>query len=165
MIDNGLHYTCQTTEWNTPKKILDAVLAVLGEIDLDPCSNSHENPNVPASVHYTKEDDGLSKGWNGRVFLNPPYGRDVQKWTNKLVNDYKSRNVTEAIVLVAARTDTKWFNRLGYHATCWCAVKGRLKFSDSINSAPFPSSVFYLGNRPREFCDQFYEIGQIWRGI
>ena len=50
----------------------------MGEIDLDPCSNSKAQPNVPALNHFTVEDDGLEQKWFGRVYMNPPYGRENQ---------------------------------------------------------------------------------------
>ncbi len=57
----------------------DAVIACLGAIDLDPSSNSREIPNVPAARHYTAQDNGLVQPWDGRVFLNPPFGPGVER--------------------------------------------------------------------------------------
>ena len=74
----------ESTEHYTPKYILDAVIACMGAIDLDPCSNSREIPNVPAARHYTTQDNGLVLPWGGRVFLNPPFGHDVEQWFSKL---------------------------------------------------------------------------------
>ena len=141
---NNVHFMSETDEWYTPREIIDSVLAVFGGyIDLDPCSNSKLKPNVPAELHYTMEDDGLSKSWMGKIYMNPPYGREIKDWVIKLIEEQEKGNIDEAIALVPARTDTEWFASLDPHP--WCAIKGRLKFSENPNSAPFPSAIFYLG--------------------
>ncbi len=63
-----------TDEWYTPKEIIDA----LGKFDLDPCAPVSPLWNT-ATVMYNKDDDGLSKEWFGRVWLNPPYSRPLIK--------------------------------------------------------------------------------------
>ncbi|HNS21329.1 MAG TPA: DNA N-6-adenine-methyltransferase [Sedimentisphaerales bacterium] len=155
-----LFYSSATPEWNTPCHVIDSVLAVLGSIDLDPCSNSQAGPNVPANRHYTKEQDGLSQAWTGRVYMNPPYGRELAFWVRKLIDAYQARCVCEAIALLPARTDTQWFRALHLYPKCF--VTGRLKFGDARNSAPFPSMVVYLGNRPRHFAEAFLPMGDIY---
>lgn len=159
---SNVHNSSESQEWYTPKEVVDSVIAALGEIDIDPCSNSHENPNVPAKVYYTKEDDGLSKDWYGRLYMNPPYGRDVKKWADKALAEIAAGRVTEAVILVAARTDTRAFEALADTCRCWCAVKGRLKFSGCENSAPFPSAIFYFGTNASTFYHHFVEMGQVW---
>lgn len=68
------NYTPNTAE----QPIIDLVLKVFnGKIDLDPCSNDLDSPNVPAEIHYTKEIDGLGVMWWGNVFLNPPYSNPL----------------------------------------------------------------------------------------
>ena len=93
-------------------KDIEAVVACLGTIDLDPCSNAEGKPNVPARKHYTAADDGLSKQWRGRVYMNPPYGDEIDAWVAKLCEEHQAGRVPEAIALVPARTDTEWFARL-----------------------------------------------------
>ena len=139
---SGVHFMSESEEWYTPKEIIDSVIKVLGEIDLDPCSNSKTHPIIPAKKHFTKEDDGLTKPWRGTVYMNPPYGREIKDWISKLLTEWEEGKI-EGIALVPARTDTDWFHQLDAHP--WCAVRGRLKFSSNPNSAPFPSAVFYIG--------------------
>lgn len=151
-------YTSETGEWYTPREIIEDILKLFGVIDLDPCSNNHEEPNVPANKHFTKADDGLSKEWHGRVYMNPPYGREIGAWIEKLIQEYLDGHITEFVALVPARIDTEWFRKIAGFPAMWCGVDGRLKFSKSENSAPFPSAIFYLGERDKEF----YEIFQKW---
>ena len=153
-------YSSTTPEWNTPRHVIDRVVTVLGSIDLDPCSNSRVDPNVPADRHYTREEDGLCQTWTGRVYMNPPYGRELGSWVRKLTDAYQAHRVCEAIALLPARTDTQWFRALRVYPKCF--VTGRLKFGDARNSAPFPSMVVYLGNRPRHFAEAFLPLGDIY---
>lgn len=85
-------------EWLTPPSILTA----LGTFDLDPCAPA-KRPWPMAKKHYTKKDNGLAREWCGRVWLNPPFGRFVGPWLEKMV---KHGN---GVALVAARTETNWF--------------------------------------------------------
>ena len=74
-------FLSNSAEWHTPRRIIDCVLKVMGEIDLDPCSNAKgREANVPARVHFTKHDDGLAQTWRGRVYMNPPYGEATERW-------------------------------------------------------------------------------------
>jgi len=159
----AIHYSSATPEHYTPREIIDAVIACLGEIDLDPCSNSHNDPNVPASEHYTADDDGLAQEWYGRIYMNPPYGREIGVWVEKLVSEHKAGRTIEAIALVPARPDTQWWQQLRDFPACF--VTGRLKFGGLEDSAPFPSAVFYLGNDIDPFFYAFEHLGDIWQRI
>jgi len=163
-------YTSDSPEWYTPQHILDSVLELFGEIDLDPCSNGKgSEANVPAKEHYTIEDNGLARTWHGKVYMNPPYGREVAQWVEKITAEYRERNISEAIILIAARTDTRWFNNLAKNGAMWCAVEGRLLFSNPgstcTNAAPFPSAIFYLGENEQDFYHAFKQHGPIYKAI
>lgn len=152
----------KTGEHYTPQRIIDAVIQCLGGIELDACSNCKIHPNVPALRHFTIEDDGLAQHWKAEtLYLNPPYGRKIGKWVEKLVSHYEAGDVIEAITLVPSRTDTKWYRMLRDYPVC--SVSGRLKFVGSKKSAPFPSAVFYLGTSLDKFYDVFSPMGDIWR--
>ena len=105
-------------EWLTPPEIIKA----LGQFDLDPCSPI-VRPWKTAEKHYTEIDDGLSQTWVGRVWCNPPYGRETFKWLAKLSGH------GSGIALIFARTET-----IGFHSEIWRKAhsvfffKGRLKF-------------------------------------
>lgn len=155
-----VHYSSNTPEWYTPDHILGRVCEVFGEIDLDPCSNSHTDPHVSADHYFTEADDGLSCRWFGNVYMNPPYGDVISDWVDKAATSYETGDINAAILLVPARTDTQWFRRLRSFPRCF--VWGRLKFSGSTNSAPFPSMVVYLGEDIQSFTRAFDDIGDIY---
>lgn len=155
-----VHNTSLEDEWLTPPEIIQRVLLLFGEIDLDPCSNTMGDPNVPARQRFTEADSGLERPWSGRVYMNPPYGKTIAEWMAKLHDEHEAGNVQEAIALVPARTDTEWW--LSLRDTVVCLVRGRLRFSGSANSAPFPSAVAYFGERREDFAAAFDDLGDIW---
>ncbi len=107
-----------TVEWLTPPELVKK----LGEFDLDP-STPINPPFVHARNNFTIEDDGLTKEWFGRVYMNPPYGKGMENWIEKL------KNHGNGIVLIFARTETKcFFNHIWYDADAILFVKGRIKF-------------------------------------
>jgi hypothetical protein len=155
----GVMGSSDSPEWYTPREIVNAVLKLMGSIELDPCSNSHETPKVPASTRYTKDDDGLSLPWKGKTYLNPPYGSEIGIWTNKLIEAYESGDVEEAVALLPGRIDTNWFNPLYEYRIC--IIKGRVQFENSPHHAPFPCVLVYLGARRDEFTKVFSSFGPI----
>lgn len=157
---DGVHYSSESEEWNTPKGIVELVLAVLGEVDLDPCSNSKKKPNVPAKKVFTKSEHGLAYEWEGKVYMNPPYGQVLAEWIEKLASEFEAGRVVEALALVPSRTDTEWFRRLHHYPRCF--LFGRLKFGDQESPAPFPSMVVYLGRRIEAFVEVFRAVGDIY---
>lgn len=159
--NGNIHFNSESYEWYTPHHIIDATLSVLEQIDLDPCSNSNINPNIPAFKHFTKVENGLSLPWHGRVYLNPPYGKEIKSWVQKLNEHYAKSDICEAIALLPARTDTEWFYYLREYPRCF--LKGRLNFSNHENTAPFPSVVFYLGGKIERFKQGFAELGDIFQ--
>lgn len=94
----------ETDVWLTPPEIVEAT----GPFDLDPCSPI-DRPWPTAAKHYTIEDDGLSKRWDGFVWCNPPFGPDAGWWLDRMVAHH------HGIALVAARTETQWFIRTVWH--------------------------------------------------
>jgi ParB-like chromosome segregation protein Spo0J len=159
----GVHFSSETPEHYTPADLLARVVACLGAIDLDPCSNSHDKPNVPATTQYTRDDDGLAREWHGRVFMNPPYGREIDAWVTKLVAEHRAGRTVAALALVPSRTDTQWFAE--FRDFWFCNVRGRLTFVGNNDPAPFPSVVFYLGDDEGAFYHHFVEIGDIWQRV
>jgi hypothetical protein len=141
----------------TPKSTLALVQKVLGRIDTDPCW--HPDCLVRAASTYTQAQDGLARPWHGRVYLNPPY-HDLDRWTAKLLDEYATGRVTEAIFLATPRTDTVWWNRLRDWPRCF--VRGRLHFANGTEGAAFPSVLFYVGPRADRFARVFAETGDVF---
>lgn len=107
-----------TIEWLTPPDLVQK----LGTFDLDPCTPLNP-PFLHAKVNYTPKDDGLTKEWIGRVYLNPPYGKGMERWLEKL------KHHGNGIALIFARTETKcFFNHIWDDAHAVLFVKGRIKF-------------------------------------
>lgn len=92
--------------------------------DLDPCSPVGGVPWIPCKQYYTEEENGLIQRWEGRVWLNPPYGAETGKWLEKM---HRHRN---GIALVFARTDNKWFHEYLVKADALLFLQGRIKFVD-----------------------------------
>lgn len=148
-------------EWYTPPHILALVSELLGEIDLDPASNSGDSW-VDAHNHYTRDDDGLSLPWNGRVFLNPPWNSQGSpaRWVAKLLAEYRRGTVSEAICLLPARVNTAWMDTLAPYPRVF--VRGRLKFTDAAGEAPFPVALVYLGDQLERFVEIFSRVGSVY---
>lgn len=129
----NVHFSSKTPEWETPQDLFERLDSEF-YFTLDVCANS-ENHKLPAYI--TKEDDGLKVKWGGRNWMNPPYGREIGKWVKKASENPMT------VCLLPARTDTKWFHDYIYKKDNVEIrfLKGRLKFGDSKNSAPFPSMV------------------------
>jgi len=152
-------YTSESPEWYTPESILRRAVQVMGAIDLDPCADPGRR--VPAARHYTAEDDGLAREWgDARVWLNPPYSRAIEPWIERFAGHVEAGN--EAMALLAHRTDTAWWNRIAGLPIAKCEIKGRLRFSESENSAPFPSVVVYAGDNLLGFYEAFQDLGVLW---
>ena len=115
----------ESDDWLTPPPILKP----LGKFDLDPCASLKQKTKT-AARQFTINDDGLSQDWFGRVWLNPPYGEQTERWLAKMA---KHGN---GIALVYARTETKmFFDHVWERASGIFFVKGRLSFIKPDNSS------------------------------
>ena len=145
--------TSATPEWYTPPDILAAVHTFYGGDFYDPC---------PAQKDHMPRPDGLAEDWaahGNKTFVNPPYGRTIGQWTRKALAYAESSPMYQVILLVPARTDTKWFQPLIQHPICF--VAGRLHFSGATAGAPFPSALVYLGWGSAIFARQFAHWGRV----
>lgn len=138
MLNRGL-MSSNTDEWATPKIFFEELNKEFN-FTLDPCAT---NENHKCNKYFTKEDNGLLKSWNGeKVFCNPPYGKVISKWVEKAYEENKKG--TFIVMLLPARTDTKWFHNYIYNKHEIRFIKGRLKFNDGKQSAPFPSMIVIM---------------------
>lgn len=122
-----------SVEWATPQDLFDKLDAEFG-FTLDPCC-THEN--AKCTKHYTQKENGLIQDWSGeRVFMNPPYGREIAEWMKKAATSN-----TLVVALIPARTDTKWFHEWVVPYADIRFIKGRLRFNGHKKDAPFPSII------------------------
>lgn len=136
----GIHeslYSSRSEEWPTPQSFFDTLNAEF-KFTLDPCATAE---NAKCKRYFTKEEEGLLQDW-GRavVFCNPPYGKMMRAWAQKCFT--ASQTGATVVLLAHSRTDTSWFHDWVYgKASEIRFVRGRLKFGNGKQSAPFPSMV------------------------
>jgi phage N-6-adenine-methyltransferase len=129
-------FSSRTEEWPTPQSFFD-VLDAEFHFTLDPCAT---HKNAKCFSYFTRKENGLLQDWGRhRVFCNPPYGKSMRDWAAKC---YRASLAGATVVLLAhSRTDTRWFHDWVYRKAELRFIKGRLRFGDGRQSAPFPSLV------------------------
>lgn len=138
-------YSSRSEEWATPPNFFASLDAEFG-FTLDPCATRQ---NTKCRNFYTKADNGLAHDWRRHiVFCNPPYGRNIGEWAKKCY--LASQAGATVVLLVHSRTDTRFFHDWIYGKAELRFVRGRLKFGDGRQSAPFPSLVAVY--RPAHEC-------------
>ena len=141
-LSRGL-FSSNTDLWATPQAFYDALDAEF-HFQLDPCATLQ---NAKCARYFTAEQDGLKQDWGGvRTFCNPPYGRELPRWVRKAYEESRKPN-TLVVMLIPARTDTSYFHDYIYGKAEIRFIRGRLKFGNSRNGAPFPSMVVVFDNR------------------
>lgn len=136
-MNTAVMFSSATDLWATPQWLFDDFNAEFG-FTLDACALPS---NAKCAKYFTPEVDGLAQDWGGEVvWCNPPYGREIGKWVKKCAEESKKNNTT-VVALLPARTDTRWFHEYIYHKAEVVFLRGRLKFGDAKNSAPFPSMI------------------------
>jgi len=162
-------YSHRSVEYYTPVEILEAARTVLGSFDLDPASCEEAQRNVRATTFYSLEDNGLSRPWRGRVWLNPPYGKtngrsNQEIWAQRLVSEYLEGHVTEAVLLVKAALGYKWFEEL-FRDWPVCFARSRLSFiledGNDEGQSKQGTALFYFGENVDLFARTFRQIGRI----
>jgi hypothetical protein len=181
-MSNPLHSNA-TAEWYTPDYIIDAVRATLGEITLDPCSNEEANKVVGATFHYTADDDGLSKTWVGKVFVNPPSKCDScekrctcklpRRFMHRMFESYYEGCVTHAVYLGFNLGQLKYLDDMYFDRddVRFCIPRKRIKFWQPGNEKNNPTQDNFvlllsscLGVRTR-FDEAFSEIGSMYQAL
>ena len=136
-MNTELMFSSATDMWATPQEFFDKLDQEF-HFDLDACAIPE---NAKCKRYFTPEQDGLSQTWGGSVWCNPPYGRTIGEWVKRA--SQSCDDGATVVMLLPARTDTRWFHSYIYGKPNveLRFVKGRLKFGDGKNSAPFPSMV------------------------
>ena len=134
--------------WGTPIWLATALSQAVGGFDLDPCAatTDRRKARVKARVLLTAADDGLAAPWRGKVFVNPPYSRGLSDWIRKCYHE--AQRGCLVVALIPARPDTSYWHDLIAGKGDVFLLRGRLKFGDGDNSAPFPSCVVVWGGCP-----------------
>ena len=132
---NRVLFSLKETVWSTTQDFFNKLNEEF-DFTIDVCALPE---NAKCKRYFTPEDDALKQKWTGTCFCNPPYGREIGQWVEKAS---KSADEGETVVmLLPARTDTKWFHNYVYGKAEIRFVAGRLKFGGSKNNATFPSMV------------------------
>lgn len=146
--DLSVHYSSATDDWATPQGLFDQLDEEFN-FTLDVCASAE---NAKCEDYFDRETDGLSQEWTGVCWMNPPYGDVIGAWVAK-AHKSTEENGAMVVCLVPARTDTAWWwDHARYGEVRF--LRGRLKFGDSENSAPFPSAVVIFG---RPACVKWWE--------
>ena len=135
MSDKNIHFSSATDQWATPQDTFDKLNKIFN-FETDVCADQH---NTKCENFYTESDNGLLQEWRGVCWMNPPYGRGIGDWLKKAYDSCKENNAT-VVCLIPARTDTRWWHDYCVRGEVFL-LKGRLKFGDAKNCAPFPSAV------------------------
>ena len=155
-------------EWYTPAPIIEAARQVMLEIDLDPASCTLANQTVRATECYTAEINGLLQDWRGRVWLNPPYSRDLcGAFIDKLLQERRDLRVTDACLLTNNATDTQWWQAAARQASAICFLYKRVKFykPGSASASPLQGQtvMFFTRNQLAlcRFNSEFRNLGMV----
>ena len=151
-------------EWYTPEKFIEAARLVMGGIDTDPASSEIANKLIRADNYYTESDNGLTKIWRGRMWMNPPFAQPlVKQFCEKAVHHYDSGELSQACVLVNNGTETKHGQLLLKSCDAVCFPASRIRFiaPDAVTkNAPLQGQMItYFGDNGSEFERVFSEFG------
>ena len=130
----AVHFSSKTDMHATPQAFFDYYNSIYN-FTLDVCASPE---NAKCENYFTAADNGLAQEWVGNCWMNPPYGREIIDWMQKAHES--SLCGATVVCLVPARTDTKWWHEYAMKGQIEF-IRGRLKFGDAKNSAPFPSAV------------------------
>ena len=139
-MQTNVHFSAQTCVWPTPDHLFEKLNAEF-RFELDVCCLPE---NAKCGKYFTPDDDGLLQNWFGTVWCNPPYGNRIVDWVEKAYRE--SHNGVTTVMLLPVRTDTRWFHSWVIGKAEIRFLKGRLKFGDAVNSAPFPSMIVVYNN-------------------
>jgi phage N-6-adenine-methyltransferase len=138
-----VHYSSETGEWETPQDLFDLLDSEF-RFEIDVCADSE---SAKCQQYFSRDNDGLTQSWGKkRCWMNPPYGHEIEGWMEKAFQESKSGSLV--VCLIPARVDTAWWwDYCRYGEIRF--LRGRLRFGDSLTSAPFPSAVVIFGQETK----------------
>jgi site-specific DNA-methyltransferase (adenine-specific) len=140
----SVHFSSRSCEWSTPQDLFDRLHAE-HQFTLDVCATTE---NAKCERYFTRAEDGLAQTWTGRVWCNPPYGREIPAWMRKAWESAQS-TAELVVALVPARPGSRWFQDYVMPRLREGDVElmpGRLRFGGAEHSAPFDSAVVVFRN-------------------
>lgn len=153
---NSVHFMSEKMDWETPQWLFYELDKEF-DFNIDVCAT---NKNTKCDYWFTEHDDALSVSWSDYLsspvicWMNPPYGREIKHWIRKASTE--AEKSCTVVCLIPYRPDTQyWFDYIWeptpFGSTWYArkpregvevrALKGRLKFGNAENSAPFPSAI------------------------
>ena len=140
-MNKELMFSSKSEDWETPQDFFDSLNREF-HFSLDAAAS---DSNAKCPIYFTKRENSLLQNWGGySVFCNHPYGKEIGAFVKKAYEESKKPN-TSVVMLIPARTDTKWFHEYILGKAEIRFIRGRLKFGNAVNSAPFPSMVVIYG--------------------
>ncbi len=164
LVKENTHVSKNTgeNEWYTPVQFIKSARLVMGSIDLDPASSLLANETVKADSIFTKDDNGLEQSWNGNIWMNPPYDKQIKEFAKKTK---ESRgDYSQLITLVNNATETEWFMNFVSIAGAICFPSSRIKFLDPEGNPGAPlqgQAIIYIGDNINKFREEFSQYGFI----
>ena len=135
-MNTDVMFSSRDQTWETPQNLFDKLDKEFN-FTLDVCATDE---TAKCNNYFTPKEDGLIQEWRGSCWMNPPYGREIGIWIKKAWEE--SKKGAKVVCLIPARTDTKyWHEYIFTYAAEIRFIKGRIKFGNSKNSAPFPSAL------------------------
>lgn len=159
-----INQTSGCVEYYTPAAIIEAARRTMGGIDLDPASSPTANRSVQAGRIFTAADDGLSQRWHGRVWMNHPFGRTVNRlWIGKLVEEFRRGHIDQACCITFASTSEAWFSPLFAFPLCFLSPRTNYLLPDGNvkRGVTKGSVVAYLGSNGQRFAQEFGRFGHL----
>ncbi len=148
----------------TPADLVDLAVKVLGDIDLDPASDTSGRSLIPAKRIFTGAADGLAQPWEGRVWLFPPQDGRAAAWVAKLLHEYHCGRATAALLYAGLDARAPWWQHLANEALI-CFTAGAIR-AQRADGTPLPRTrmaaiLAYLGPYPQRFSQLAADLGAV----
>ncbi|MBQ1805790.1 MAG: adenine methyltransferase [Oscillospiraceae bacterium] len=146
-MNHAVMFSSRTDLWSTPQDLFDELDAEF-HFSVDVCAIPE---NAKCVRFFSPVDDGLVKSWKtggGAAWCNPPYGRKIGEWVRKAAQE--AADGQTVVMLIPARTDTRWFHEYILGRAEIRFLRGRLRFGGAVNPAPFPSMVVIFAGERKE---------------
>lgn len=157
-----------SNDWYTPAWLIEVVHAVMGGIDLDPASCARANLIVEASRFFSEQEDGLSKEWEGKVWLNPPYSKpEIDQFTSHLLGERGRGHIDQTCVLTRNATETHWCQQLLKRCDRFCLLNKRVSFwhpDKPVGTDKSGHILFYFGSNTAKFEQLLKPHGLVFKG-